>query len=156
MKKILIAYGLLVVVVIILAFAKFNGTTFFSGFGKSASAEIASQKFKIEIADDDKERQLGLSKRKSLNQDAGMLFIFPEKKKYSFWMKDTQIPLDIIFINDGKIVHIVKNAPPQAGKQGTLPIYTSPADANQVLEINGGLSDKNKFKNGDTVKITGI
>ena len=85
-----------------------------------------------------------------------MLFIFDKKGKYSFWMKDTQIPLDIIYINDEKIVHIVKNATPQKGNNTNLPIYTPPADANYVLEVNGGQSDKYKFANGDTVKFNGI
>lgn len=155
MKKILLAYGALVVVVIILAFAKFNGFNFLSSFsGKSAT--INNQSFNLLIANDDKSRQIGLSNRKSLDQKQGMLFIFPKKGVYSFWMKNTEIPLDMIYINDGKIVYIVKNAPPQAGNNGQLPIYTPSSDANYVLEINGGLSEKYKFKNGDKVALKGI
>lgn len=156
MKKILIAYGVLVVVVIILAFAKFNGTTFFSGFGSKATAEIAGQKYKLLIAKDDKSRQVGLSNRKSLNADTGMLFVFDKKGIYSFWMKNTLIPLDMIYINDDKIVYIVKNAPSEKNSTTPLPIYTPTAESNYVLEINGGLSDKNKFKVGDKVTLTGV
>ena len=71
-------------------------------------------------------------------------------------MKDTQIPLDIIFVNDDKIVYIAKNAPPQTGNKNQLPIYTPPSEVNKVLEINGGESDKNKFKTGDTVTLKGV
>ncbi len=156
MKKILIAYGALVVVVILLAFFKFNGTTFFSGLGAGSSATINNQKFNVEVAKDDKSRQVGLSGRKSLDQNKGMVFLFEKKGKYSFWMKNTLIPLDIIFIDGEKIVHIAKNAKPEKENKGTLPIYTTPTDADKVLEINGGLSNKYNFKNGDTVTFSNV
>lgn len=155
MKKILIAYGVLVLVVVLLAFAKFKGVNFFSNFG-GKTATINGHSYNLLIANDDKSRQIGLSNRKSLDKNTGMLFIFPDKNKYSFWMKNTQIPLDMIWVNDNKIVYIVKNAPPQAGKNDNLPVYTPTADANYVLEINGGEIDKNKFKNGDTVTLKGV
>lgn len=155
MKKILIAYGVLILVVVVLAFVKFKGLNFLPSFG-SKTAVIDGHSYNLLIANDDKSRQIGLSNRKSLDKNSGMLFIFSKKGIYSFWMKDTQIPLDMIFINDNKIVYIVKNAPPQAGKKGDLPVYTPSAQANYVLEINGGDSEKNKFKNGDTVTLKGV
>lgn len=155
MKKILIAYGVLVLVVLLLAFAKFKGFNFFNNIG-GTTATINNHSYNLLIANDEKSRQIGLSNRKSLDKNTGMLFIFPKKDKYSFWMKNTQIPLDMIWINDNKIVYIVKKAPPMAGKDGNLPIYTPTSDANYVLEVNGGESDKYKFKNGDTVTLKGI
>lgn len=155
MKKIFIAYGVLILIVVILAFVKFKGLNFLPNLG-GKTASIDGHTYNLLIANDDKSRQIGLSNRKSLDKNSGMLFIFPKKGIYSFWMKDTQIPLDMIFINDNKIVYIVKNAPPQAGKKGQLPIYTPSAQANYVLEINGGDSEKNKFKNGDTVTLKGV
>ena len=155
MKKILILYGALVLVVILLAVAKFNGFSFLPSFNNS-KVTIKEQTFDVELAKDDKKKQVGLSNRKSLDTKKGMLFIFEQKGKYSFWMKDTQIPLDIIYIDDNKIVHIVRNAPPQKGSNGQLPIYTPPLNANFVLEINGGLSDKYDFKSGDTVSFKDI
>lgn len=155
MKKILLAYGALVLIVIILAVAKFNGFNFLPNF-KKATAQINNQTYNLMLADDDKSRQVGLSNRKSLGEKDAMLFIFEKKGKYSFWMKDTEIPLDIIYINDTKIVHIVKNAAPQKGKSGQLPIYTPSTEANYVLEVNGGQSDNYKFKNGDTVTVKGV
>ena len=156
MKKILLAYGALVIVVLVLAFVKFNGTTFFSNFGNGKTATIGGQQFNIEIVKDDKSRQIGLSGRKSLDQNKGMLFIFEKKGIYSFWMKNTLIPLDIIYIDNDKIVYIVKNAKPEKDVKNARPIYTPTVQADKVLEINGGLSDKYKFKNGDTVNFTGI
>ncbi len=155
MKKILVAYGVLIVVVLLLAFLKFGGTNLIPSFG-SKTAEINKHTYNLLIANDDKSRQVGLSNRKSLDQNTGMIFIFPKKGIYSFWMKNTQIPLDMIYINDEKIVYIVKNAPPQAGKAGNLPIYTPTNEANFVLEINGGQSDKYKFKTGDKVTLKGV
>ena len=155
MKKILLAYGALVIVVIILAFAKFNGFSFIPSLGEKTAA-INNQTYNLLIANDDKSRQIGLSNRKTLDQKQGMLFIFPKKGTYSFWMKNTLIPLDIIYISDGKIAYIVKNAPPQNGDTNSLPIYTPPSEADHVLEINGGQSDKYKFKKGDKVTLKGI
>lgn len=155
MKKILIAYAALVLIVVLLAVAKFNGFNLLPNFN-SAKVTVNNQTFNVEVAKDDKSRQVGLSNRESLGEDKGMLFVFPDKGRYSFWMKDTQIPLDIIYISDNKIVHIVKNAPPQKGKSGQLPIYTPPTEANHVLEINGGLSDRYGFNNGDAVTFEGV
>ncbi len=155
MKKILIAYGALVILVIVLAVAKFKGLDFLPSFTQS-TATINNQTYNLLIAKDDKSRQIGLSKRKSLDQKQAMLFIFDKKGIYSFWMKDTQIPLDMIFINDNKIVYIVKNAKPEKNNKGSLPIYTPPTESNYVLEVNGGQSDKFNFKNGDTVTFKGV
>ena len=153
MKKILIAYGILVLAVVILAFAKFNGFSFLS-FSKPV-AEINGKKINLLVANDDKSRQVGLSGKKSLPENEGMLFVFEKKGKYSFWMKETLIPLDMIFIDENTIVDIVKNAQPAKGNN-PLPIYTPKAEANYVLEVNGGLSDKNAFKPGDKVTLSGI
>lgn len=155
MKKVLIAYGALIVVVILLAVAKFNGFKFLQ-IPSGKTAVISNRTYNLLIANDDKSRQIGLSNRKSLDQNTGMLFIFPKKGIYSFWMKDTEIPLDMIYLNENKVVYIVKNAPPQAGKNGNLPIYTPTSEGNYVLEINGGQSDKYKFKVGDSVTLKGI
>jgi uncharacterized membrane protein (UPF0127 family) len=62
----------------------------------------------------------------------------------------------MLFIDGNKITYIVKNAPAQAGNNGQLPIYTPPSEVNYVLELNGGESDKNKFKTGDTVTLKGV
>lgn len=156
MKKVLLAYGVLVIVVIILAFAKFNGSISFPSFASKPTATINNQKYNVEIANDDKKRQDGLSNRKSLGEKDGMIFLFPKKEKLSFWMKNTLIPLDIIFIDNDKIVHIAKNAKPEKEVKGVLPIYTTPVNADKVLEINGGQVDKYKFKNGDKVTLSGV
>ena len=85
-----------------------------------------------------------------LPEKEGMLFIFPRENKPGFWMKDTLIPLDIIFINDKDIVvYMVKNAQPC--KSEKCPIYKTTRNASKVLEINGGLSKKLDLHVGDPV-----
>ncbi len=101
-------------------------------------------KLDIEIAEVPEERQQGLMYRKSMSDKQGMLFLFEYPEEQSFWMRNTYIPLDIIYISDKmEIVSIQKNAAPQ--NDNPLP---SGKPAQYVLEINGGLSDKLGLKPG--------
>lgn len=103
--------------------------------------------FVIEIADEQKEVMQGLMYRKSMAENHGMLFIFPNESMLQFWMKNTYIPLDIIFLNHKKeIVHIHENAIPQ---DKTL-IRTS-VPAMYVLELNAGMTKKLQIKKGDAI-----
>lgn len=99
----------------------------------------------IEIADDEYKTQTGLMYRHSMDKDQGMLFIFPDSQPRSFFMKNTEFALDIIYFNSEKrVVSIQKNAKPY--DQTSLP---SEEPAQYVLEINAGLSDKWNLKKGD-------
>ncbi len=96
------------------------------------------QKFDIEIAQESVEREQGLMYRKSMSDQQAMLFMFEYPEKQSFWMRNTYISLDIIYLNEKlEIVSIQKNAQPFDDKP--LP---SGKPAQYVLEINGGLSDR--------------
>ncbi|WP_178984490.1 DUF192 domain-containing protein [Winogradskyella helgolandensis] len=104
----------------------------------------------IEIADDEYTTQTGLMYRTKLETNHGMLFIFPNVQMRSFYMKNTKIPLDIIYIDqDLSIVSIQKNAKPM--DETSLP---SEAPAKYVLEINGGLSDTWQLAIGDKIRFT--
>jgi len=106
----------------------------------------------IEIADNDYERETGLMYRKTMEEKRGMLFIQKDFKPQSFYMKNTLIPLDIIYIDDEfKIVSFQKNAKPL--DETSLP---SGKPAKYVLEINGGLSDKWNLKVGDSISYVKI
>jgi uncharacterized membrane protein (UPF0127 family) len=108
--------------------------------------------FAVEVADSPAERELGLQYRRELAQDRGMIFLFPNESEQTFWMKNTPIPLDMIFIgHDLKIVGIVEQAVPF-----TLDPRSVGAPSQYVLEINGGLSKKYGFKAGDKVRFEGI
>ncbi|MBT8325857.1 MAG: DUF192 domain-containing protein [Winogradskyella sp.] len=103
----------------------------------------------IEVARDEFEIQTGLMYRNDLGTSQGMLFIFPEESHRSFYMKNTRLPLDIIYISASKeIVSIIKNAKPF--DETSLP---SDLPAQYVLEINGGLADEWQIGIGDTIKF---
>ena len=107
-----------------------------------------SYKFKIEVADTPAERSYGLMNRTDLKPNAGMLFVFEDVSFQEFWMKDTLIPLDILFIDaHGKITHIVENAKPN-----DLTPLPSGGPVKAALEILGGQSGKLGIKKGDLVK----
>lgn len=107
--------------------------------------------FNVETADSIEKIYHGLMGRTSMDEDSGMLFdinLVPKDIDVAFWMKDTLIPLDMLFIdNEGKIFFIHKNALPH----DTSPIYP-PKRPRAVLEINGGQVDKLGISAGDMLK----
>lgn len=104
--------------------------------------------FQVEIADNSIERQQGLMFREQLDKDKGMLFIFDEEGIYPFWMKNTLIPLDMIWINEDKeIVYIENNAQPC--KEEVCTSYNPNANARYVFEINSGLTNELGIKIGN-------
>jgi uncharacterized membrane protein (UPF0127 family) len=108
--------------------------------------------FQVEIADTPAKRELGLQYRHELPADHGMIFLFPGQSEHSFWMKNTPIALDMIFIgSDRKIVGIVEQAAPFS-----LDARSVPGASQYVLEINGGLSRRYGFKPGDSVRLENI
>lgn len=108
--------------------------------------------FGVEVADTPTKRELGLQYRRDLAADRGMIFLFPTESEHAFWMKNTPIPLDMIFINsDGKIVGIVEQAVPFS-----LDSRSVPATSRFVLEINGGIAKRNGIKIGDSIRFQGI
>ena len=111
---------------------------------------INNTKISLIVADTPAERTQGLSYQKKLDKNAGMLFIFPKKQILSFWMKDMNFPLDVIWIDDDKIIKIDKNLPPEGEKPEKN--YSSGALTNYVLEVNAGFCDENNIKVGDKVK----
>lgn len=108
--------------------------------------EEKAYEVKCEIADSIWEQAIGLMNRTNLSQDRGMLFIFSDEKPREFWMKNTLIPLDMIFLDkDFKIVKIIENAQPC--KTINCDTYPSVEPAQYVIEINGGFSEKYNITN---------
>lgn len=110
-----------------------------------------SPKIKVELAFDDAARTQGLMYRKAMAEREGMLFLFPFEAERSFWMKNTYIPLDIIYFDrEFKLVSISKNARPHT---------TSPrkceGTAQYVLEVNAGLSDQWGLAKGSKLVVEG-
>lgn len=105
-------------------------------------------RFQVELADTHAERAQGLMWRGSMPADRGMIFSFPSAEPPAFWMRNTYIPLDLIYIgDDGRIVSIAKGAQPLS----ETPI-SSGGPARAVLEINAGLSDRLGILPGDRVR----
>ena len=115
------------------------------------SIETASGKkheFNIELAQTPQEQMRGLMHRTEMAEDAGMLFIFETEREARFWMKNTLIPLDMIFIRaDGTIHRIHENAIPH-----DLTGIPSEGPVKAILELNGGISAKLGLQKGDKVR----
>lgn len=125
---------------------KFRHDGYLTVFRNSNKLDTLSR-LDIEVADDQYEVTTGLMFRKKMKANQGMLFLFDDMQMRSFWMKNTIIPLDIIFISeDNVIVTIQKNTTPFSEK--SIP---SSAPAKYVLEVNAGIADRYGWKNGDTI-----
>jgi uncharacterized membrane protein (UPF0127 family) len=106
-----------------------------------------ARRFTVELATTPAQMELGLMYRQSLPADAGMLFVYPSEQTVAFWMKNTLIPLDMLFIGaDGHIRRIAAR---------TIPLSTTPISSvdpvRAVLEINGGTAERLGIKPGDVV-----
>jgi uncharacterized protein len=145
-----------IIIIIVLGIWAFLNVMPFLGnlFGNTAgSVTINGQTFKADVADTGELQEKGLSGKKSLPEDRGMLFVFNAPDYHSFWMKEMQFPIDIIFINDDKVVTVYENVEPPDSENSPLPLYKPTIPADKVLEINGGLSKQYNIKNGDTVQL---
>lgn len=106
---------------------------------------------RVELAQNDEERARGLMYRRSLGVNEGMLFIFPDETVLSFWMRNTYLPLDMLFIRaDGTIAGIVENAEPETETPRTIG-----QPSRYVLEVNAGWARRNGVKAGDRVELQG-
>ena len=104
----------------------------------------------IEVADNDQKTAQGLMYRSSMPMNAGMLFLMPREDIQGFWMRNTYIPLDMIFVNSNKeIVTIHANTTPMNENS-----YISTAPALYVVEVNAGYCNKNNIKEGDKIDFT--
>ena len=116
------------------------------------SVELKGQRFSVEIADTREKQALGLMFRDSLPADSGMLFIFPREAPRSFWMKNTRIPLDILYFNaDLELVGISADTPPCRVRY--CPSYPSKVPAMFVLELNAGTVSELGVELGDRLTV---
>lgn len=126
-------------------------TTRLQAFPKSTleiEAENGTHPFTVEIAKSPRQQAQGLMFRRRLAADAGMLFLYGRPQIIRMWMKNTFIPLDMIFIGaDGRIVSIVERTIPQS-----LETVSSAKLANAVLEVNGGTVSRLGIRTGDRVR----
>lgn len=123
--------------------------------------KIAGQRIKVDLALTREAQEQGFSGRNELKENEGMLFVFDKPGKYSFWMKDMNFPIDIIWIGeDLKVVYIKKSALPELYPEtyGPQNVPTqigipTPVGTKYVLEVVSGFSEKNNLKIGDSVEF---
>ena len=124
-----------------------------SSCSKESQVVINGNKINVEIADEPQEQSLGLMRRQSLEENSGMLFIFENEQIRNFWMKNTLIPLDMIWIDsEYRVVHIKANARPcVVSNEGLCPSYSPNKKALYVLELNSGKAEEYGISVGDEV-----
>jgi uncharacterized protein len=112
-----------------------------------ATTSLGKQAFSIEIADDPSERSAGLMFRETMDDDRGMLFVFQQTRPVSFWMKNTPMPLDLVFIGqDGRVVEIL---PGESFSEASI----GPAEPVRfVLELKRGTAEKTGMRSGDMLR----
>jgi uncharacterized membrane protein (UPF0127 family) len=121
-----------------------------SGASSSGALITASGRHPIvvELANTEKEREVGLMNRNTMPADQGMLFDFKETRIVTMWMKNTYIPLDMVFMDEaGKVTHVAANAQPL-----DLSIISSRGPVRYVLELNGGSAARYGIKPGDRLQ----
>lgn len=122
-----------------------------SSLDYNTSVEIDGGTYKVAVADTEQEREKGLGSVANLPSDAGMLFVFDMPDKYGFWMKDTLIPLDMVWLDgDKRVVYIQKNVLPESFPE----VYMPSTPALYVLEFNSGFADKHKINIGDLIQFS--
>ncbi|MGH8159826.1 MAG: DUF192 domain-containing protein [Rhodanobacter sp.] len=120
----------------------------------SPAVELHGQHFTIELATNDANREHGLMMRTTLPADHGMLFVFPDTAPRRFWMKNTLIPLDILYLDaDRRLISMQLEVPPC--KADPCPTYPSSGPARYVLELSAGTAARIGAKVADELKIAG-
>jgi len=113
---------------------------------------LKGETFYVELAENDEQHATGLMFREHMGADRGMFFIFRNEYMQAFWMKNTLIPLDMLYFDKKlRVVSIQSNVPPC--KVDPCPSYPSSGPAMYVLELNGGTADKLGVKPGDSLEF---
>lgn len=121
--------------------------------GNTHWVELAGTRYAVEIADDDAERAKGLMFRDAMAADRGMLFIHEREELQAYWMKNTRIPLDILYFDDQrKLVSQQRDVPP-CSLGNACPPYPSSAPARYVLELNAGEATRLKLRDGAELRF---
>jgi uncharacterized protein len=110
---------------------------------------------RVEVVADDESRAQGLMFRDRLREGTGMLFVFPAMTELGFWMKNTLIPLDMIWIDDKqRVVHVKENVPPC--KADPCPTYSAGVNAQFVLEVAGGVARQHRIEPGAQLQFARV
>jgi hypothetical protein len=135
-------------------FALLTGCTGAATGNKATAVVLHGQRFLTELATDSPSREHGLMMRTALASSHGMLFVFPQAAPRAFWMKNTLIPLDILYFDTGRrLVSMQLDVP--TCKVDPCPVYPSNAPSRYVLELPAGTARRIGAKAGDKLEIDG-
>ena len=138
----------------ILGLALIAGSALAAHAAKTPSVALHGKTFSTELALDDASREHGLMDRTRLAADHSMLFVFPQSEPRFFWMKNTLIPLDILYFDkDRRLISISADAQPC--KADPCKVYSSYGSTQYVLELAGGVAKKAGIQVGDELTIDG-
>jgi len=138
-------------IIVVLFTASWGYMKYKEYFLSTVELKINNVQITAEVAETPRAWVKGLSGRKKLAENRGMLFVFPNESRHAFWMKDMNFPVDIIWINNGEIVDIAPNVEPSL--LDPLPTYLPRLPTKLVLEVVAGFSAKNNLKIGDKVEL---
>jgi len=118
------------------------------------TVRIAGTPVSVDVADSPELRDLGLSGRPDITNLQGMWFVFDTPQRYGFWMKDMNFPIDIIWVNNNRVVEITTNIQPQPGvTDDNLITYAPTSPVDRVLELRAGWADRHGLSIGDPVEF---
>jgi len=144
--------AVLAIILVLVVTAYFVFTSGSQGASATLVTSTGEHAIEVELADTPETRETGLMNRSQMATDHGMLFDFGETRPVAMWMKNTLIPLDMLFMDErGRIVNIAANAKPYA-----LDIIPSSGPVRYVLEINGGAAARYGAKPGDRLRHPAI
>ncbi len=150
MKKRVLKIGLVVMLLVIGAYGYWQSRT-----SAIRIVSISNQAVRVTAVSSPEDLTRGLAGVHNLEWDQGMLFLFPARGQYQFWMKDMAIPIDIIWLRDNLVADITRQvpAPVDLQHQDNLPLYSSREPIDSVLEVRSGFADRYSVKIGDSVSF---
>lgn len=158
MKQLFLLFLLLVATIVLAAWLKGGQRELsFPGVGgaNTQTMKVGEKSITVEIADSPEEHEKGLSDRDSLGRDRGLLFVMPKDTEPIFVMRRMKFPIDILWINDDKVIGTTENLlpPPDKTSEDKLIQYKAPASVDYVLEVNSGFVKENKVIPGTKVEL---
>ncbi|MDB9315748.1 DUF192 domain-containing protein [Spirulina sp. CS-785/01] len=117
----------------------------------TATAQMGGETIELEVAKTRQQQALGLMFREEISDNRGMLFPFDPPRQVGFWMKNVEVPLDMVFLRDGVILEIAANVPPC--HREPCPSYGPNEPIDQVIELRGGRAEELGLETGDRITV---
>lgn len=152
MKQLIAIFALLVGMILFVAWLQAGNLTLVQT--KEFTMKVGDATITVELADTPEKQQKGLAGRDSISEERGMLFAMPENSEPIFLMRGMKFPIDIVWIDDSKVVGFEENIqPPKNEKEENLPLYRAPAPVDYVLEVQAGFVKKHNIARDTPVQL---